>query len=88
MCIVILPRQLAARANYQIRLERLERDIPALLRGLGADHPELGQAILGAGGAPSPFLGVFVDGEQWDGERDIALSAGSSVQLVAAVAGG
>lgn len=88
MCVIILPRQLASRAGGQTRLESCERDIPSLLRSLGALHPKLGEAILGAGGRPSPFLGVFVDGEQWDGEEAIELSAGSSVQLVAAVAGG
>lgn len=88
MCIVTLPRQLAARAGGLTRLSRSETDIPSLLRALGNDHPELGQAILGAQGVPSPFLGVFVDGQQWDGEEQIALGPDSRVQLVAAVAGG
>lgn len=88
MCIVILPRQLASRAGGQARFERSERDIPSLLQALGAEHPQLGEAILGAGGRASPFLGVFVDGEQWDGEEALDLAPGSSVQLVAAVAGG
>lgn len=88
MCIVILPRQLASRAGGQVRLESPERNIVALLRALGAQHPQLGEAILGSEGRPSPFLGVFVDGVQWDGEEEVELGAASSVQLIAAVAGG
>lgn len=88
MCIVILPRQLASRAGGLARLERNEADVLSLLQGLGSDHPKLAEAILGAEGAPSPFLGVFVDGSQWDGEETLALSKHSQVQLVAAVAGG
>lgn len=88
MCTVILPRQLASRADGLARLERSETELGALLSGLAAEFPKLKEAILGADGAPSPFLGVFVDGEQWDGESALALSAGSQVQLVAAVAGG
>jgi hypothetical protein len=88
MCIVILPRQLASRAGGLVRLERAERDIPSLLQGLSAEHPKLGEALLGVGGAASPFLGVFVDGSQWDGEEHLTLGEQSQVQLVAAVAGG
>lgn len=88
MCIVILPRQLAARVDGQVRFDRPETELLALLSGLAKDFPKLKEAIMGSDGAPSPFLGVFVDGEQWDGESEAPLAPGSQVQLVAAVAGG
>ena len=90
MPTILLPRQLARFTDGQSRLTRDADNLHALVSRLCEEFPSLRDAVLDGKGRISPFVGVFVDAVQL-GDEDpatIALSPASSVQLVAAVAGG
>lgn len=90
MPTILLPRQLSRFTDGQSRLTRDGGNLHTLVSRLCEEFPALRAAMLDGRGRISPFVGVFVDAQQL-GDEDpatIALSPSSSIQLVAAVAGG
>lgn len=90
MPTILLSRQLSRFTDGQSRLTRDGDNLHTLVSRLCEEFPGLRDAMLDGRGRISPFVGVFVDAQQL-GDEDpatIALSPSSSIQLVAAVAGG
>lgn len=90
MPTILLPRQLSRFTAGQSRLTRDGDNLHTLIAELCVEFPQLRDVMLDGKGRISPFVGVFIDALQV-GDEDpatIALSPGSSIQLVAAVAGG
>jgi hypothetical protein len=86
----ILPNQLAQIAGGQKKLQYQSENLRTMIEDLCTDYPAMRTIIFDGKNNISPFIGVFVDGEQIFEKNieHIFIRSFQTVQFISAIAGG